>query len=81
MQIEVNIKPAEVKPVRIEVIGKRQAFQLTRSPDQPIYLMDSWDDKYYYAINTGQLSVETLRSDIMVYPVAVKCLKLELELE
>lgn len=79
MNVETVIK-REVKPVRIEVIGKKLAFRLVQNEEYPIYIMDSWDDSNYYAINTLDFTVATLRSDVMVYPVPVKSIRVEIEL-
>jgi hypothetical protein len=81
MKIEVKIKDTGPKPVQIESIRPGLAFQLTPGPNQPIYIMDAYDDSHYYAINTGQMRVATLNGRIMVYPVTIKNLKVEIELE
>lgn len=80
MNVEVKVKSSETKPVRIENISKGMGFQITLGPDYPIYIMDSWDDDYNYAINTATLTVQTLNKAIMVYPVQIKNVKLEIEL-
>lgn len=80
MNIEVKVNGPDESPVDIKTIDNGTGFQLTKSPDQPIYIMDSSDDTYYYAINTKKLSVATLRSRTMVYPVQIKSVKLEIEL-
>lgn len=81
MNVDVIIKEAGLKPVEIGSVGPGSAFQLTPGPNQPIYIMDAYDDSHYYAVNTGQMRVATLNSRIMVYPVTIKNLKVEIELE
>lgn len=81
MNVSVSIKEAEVKPVRIDVIGKRETFRVVNDPRQPVYILDSWDDNYYYVINTGQMQIESLTKDVRVFPVKIKAIKVELELE
>lgn len=80
MNIEVNVKSSEIKPIRIENISKGTGFQITQGPNHPIFIMDSWDDDYNYAIDTAKLRVQTLNKAIMVYPVQIKSVKLEIEL-
>lgn len=81
MNIEVKIKEAEVKPVLIEVIAKRGTFRIVNDSHHPIYILDSWDDSFYYVINTGQMQIETLTKDVRVYPVTIKNINVEIELE
>lgn len=81
MDVSVSIKEPVVKPVLIDVIGKRETFRVVDDPRQPIYILDSWDDSYYYVINTGQMQIESLTKDVRVFPVKIKKIKVELELE
>lgn len=80
MKVDVIVNGPDESPVDIKTIDKGTGFQLTKGPDQPIYIMDSSDDTYYYAINTKKLSVATIRVRTMVYPVQIKSVKMEIEL-
>ena len=80
MEISVNVTGPEVKPVLIDVIGKRETFRVVNDPHQPVYILDSWDDSYYYVINLGQMQIESLTKDVRVFPVKIKTIKVELEL-
>lgn len=80
MNIEVKVKGPDEKPVDIKTIDRGIGFQLTKGEDYTIYIMDSWDDDYIYAVNTSTLLVQTLNKAIMVYPVQIKSVKLEIEL-
>lgn len=80
MNVEVVIKEPQAKPILIDVIGKRETFRVVDDPRQPIYILDSWDDNYYYVINTGQMQIESLTKDVRVFPVKIQKIKVELEL-
>lgn len=80
MNIEIKVKGPGEKPVDIKTIDRGIGFQLTKGEDYTIYIMDSWDDDYIYAVNTSTLLVQTLNKAIMVYPVQIKSVKLEIEL-
>lgn len=80
MNVELTVKGPDESPVDIKSIENGHGFQLTKGSDQPIYIMYSCDDTYFYAINTKKLSVATILSRTMVYPVQIKSVKLEIEL-
>ena len=88
MNVSVIVKGADVKPVLLDVIGKREAFRLspesfrmTEDGSQAIYILDSWDDHHYYAVNTSNFMISSFKRDIRVYPVTINKISMEIELK
>lgn len=81
MKIEVSTKKPEASAVQVTSLGSGLAFRLVQGDDQPVYLLDYSDAVTYNCINMSTMTVASVRPGTMVYPVKVKAIKIELELE